>query len=606
MWRFTELPSDVPERDPHEAEFFHLKEPAEAVVREFVQNALDAQEDGKVVVKFTFGEIEKGEVEKFFTNYEDHFIATKITSEDFFNGLDKINFIAIEDFGTSGLDGKTGEDGTHPDGRNNFYNFWWYEGKSKKTGKERGRWGLGKTTFHIASKLRLFWGLTVRHDDDRILLMGKTLLKTHKLNDKTYMYHGYYKEADKFKPYSDTALLEEFQRKFLLKRNNESGFSIVIPVPDEEITPAAILKALIIHYFYPILNGSLEAEIYNKEETIKLTASNLSNIAFDQDWTETEWEKVNVMDLICFIDKSINCEEKLVIDIKDLDKPQIVEDSFRGNIEEIRNAFNEGKLQSFQIPVSVTKKGDGVQETYFDIFIEKAPTLRIADEYYIRSGITISDIKQIKSIPIRGLLIAEDELVTEFLGDAETPAHTDWNERTEEFREKYEDAIRKLRFIKKALLSAVSLIYLPPKEQQRDFLKEIFYVPLEKDTGDKPENGESTGGTPADIPHLIPKFNIISLSDGIKVIPSKAKIEPPVEIEVKVAYDSRRGNPFKNYEVFDFDFSNSLLNINIKGCKIILKNRNIIRAEITEKDFYIEVRGFDSHRDLIANLKEIN
>ena len=52
-----------------------------------------------------------------------------------------------------------------PGGKNNFYNFWWYEGKSEKKGKERGRWGLGKTTFHVASKIRLFFGLTVRQDD---------------------------------------------------------------------------------------------------------------------------------------------------------------------------------------------------------------------------------------------------------------------------------------------------------------------------------------------------------------------------------------------------------------------------------------------------------
>ncbi|MDP2981270.1 MAG: hypothetical protein Q8N67_04325 [Candidatus Omnitrophota bacterium] len=55
MWRFHELGLGVPERDPHEAEFFHLTEPAEAVVREVIQNSLDAKEQrsGKIKVCFT-------------------------------------------------------------------------------------------------------------------------------------------------------------------------------------------------------------------------------------------------------------------------------------------------------------------------------------------------------------------------------------------------------------------------------------------------------------------------------------------------------------------------------------------------------------------------
>jgi hypothetical protein len=32
MWRFTKLEPGVPERDPHEAEFFRLKEPAEDIL----------------------------------------------------------------------------------------------------------------------------------------------------------------------------------------------------------------------------------------------------------------------------------------------------------------------------------------------------------------------------------------------------------------------------------------------------------------------------------------------------------------------------------------------------------------------------------------------
>jgi hypothetical protein len=52
---------------------------------------------------------------------------------------------------------------------------------SGKSGQEVVGWELVKTTFHITSKLRLFFGFTVRQNDSRELLLGKALLKTHRI-----------------------------------------------------------------------------------------------------------------------------------------------------------------------------------------------------------------------------------------------------------------------------------------------------------------------------------------------------------------------------------------------------------------------------------------
>jgi len=43
MWKFKRVEPGEPERDPHEPEFFRLKNPAEALVREVIQNSLDAK-----------------------------------------------------------------------------------------------------------------------------------------------------------------------------------------------------------------------------------------------------------------------------------------------------------------------------------------------------------------------------------------------------------------------------------------------------------------------------------------------------------------------------------------------------------------------------------
>lgn len=49
-WHFRELDQWEPERDPREAEFFHITNLSEAIVREFIQNSLDAK-ISKIIVQ---------------------------------------------------------------------------------------------------------------------------------------------------------------------------------------------------------------------------------------------------------------------------------------------------------------------------------------------------------------------------------------------------------------------------------------------------------------------------------------------------------------------------------------------------------------------------
>lgn len=304
MWKFKRLVPGEPERDPHEPEFFRLKYPAEALVREVIQNSLDAKKSGVTTVKVRFyiGNVEKGNARTYFSSeLEHHLGACNFLAKDYVSS-NRIKFIAIEDFGTTGLDGATGEDGSRPEKGNNFFDFWWREGMSGKRGREAGRWGLGKTTFHMASKLRLFFGLTLRQDDSRELLMGKALLKTHSMNDTRYQYYGYFKPMEDSKPFEDSNIIQDFKEKFSINREDDSGLSLVIPMPDDEVTDLAIMRSVIIHYFYAIMQGVLEVEIVTSSGIQEhLTAGSIVNSALTLEWDGTSWEAVNVSELLQFI-----------------------------------------------------------------------------------------------------------------------------------------------------------------------------------------------------------------------------------------------------------------------------------------------------------------
>jgi hypothetical protein len=146
----------------------------------------------------------------------------------------------------------------------------------------------------------------------------------------------------------------------------------------------------------------------------------------------------------------------------------------------------------------------------------------------------------------------------------------------------------------------------PPRERLEDFLKEIFSISI---AAEEKEGNDSISPPVLSFEGKLGDFNIYPLKNGFKITLNKEvvdKISFPFQAIIRIAYATRRGNPFAQYEKFDFDVSNeSLININGNGCNIIEKNLNVIKVEITSSNFELEVTGFDSNRDLLVDVKKI-
>lgn len=605
MWKFRELQVGETERNPHEAEFFKLTDPSEAVVREFVQNSLDARvdKDIPVRVRIVLSSVLKNTMEKFLgPELREHLKASGLFPS-YYETLSCVPFVTIEDFGTTGLGGETDESARPSQGKlgQNFYYFWKCEGISVKTGKDAGRWGLGKTTFHMASRLRTFWGFTVRSDDNQQLLLGKALLKAHRINNRAYDYDGYYAK-DKSNPIEDKDLVEQFRKTFSLKRKDEAGLSIVIPAPDSEIDLPSIIRSVILHYFYAIMSGNLEVEINGAAGPMELKASNLTENATKADFSGTPWENINIKAFLKFIEKCIQNKEFYQLPQESATQLMIDENSFGESLDRMRENFAATELIAIRVPVRVQEFGKDFAHSYFHVFAMRDATLKAPQEYYVRSGITIVGIKQLGGRPVKALFVAEDPVITSFLGDSETPAHTEWNEKTEDFKGKYVDASKVLRFIKKSVASIVSLLDLPPKEKQVDFLRDIFSVVND----DMVETDEIVVHPPKPvIPKSQPKFEITKTSNGIRVQLTDKEIKLPLRSRLMVAYDVRGGNPFRQYEKYDFDLSAKSLGLTIGGCEVNGVEENVVDFEVTNHDFTLEVSGFDPRRDLVADVKEV-
>lgn len=585
MWKFEKIIPPFPERNPREAEFFKLTTPAEAVVREFIQNSLDARKDNEtVMIKISFISSKIESIREFLdNNLKRHLIACNLLVDEYPRD---VKCLILEDFGTTGLDG----DFTPNAQSGNFYNFWWREGISEKRLQNAGRWGLGKTTFHIVSKIRTFWGLSVRNDR-KTLLMGKTLLKTHTLDNERYHYFGYF-STNNFLPIEDDTIISSFKRNFGINRDNtEPGLSLVIPLPVDEINFDSLQKSVIQHYFYPILAGILKVEINDNDnhKHINLSDNNLIEESSTIDWSDTTWEGINIQEIFEFI-KTAKEKKSFALQIINQDNPEITQESFGEQLDTIKDSFRSGMCIKFKVPVRIKKNDGSSQNTSFTIILKRFSDLRKPFEYYLRAGILISEIKTLRNRPIAALLIAEEDSICEFLGDCETPAHTNWNERTEGFAEKYSNAARILRFIKKSIGQILSIIEEPPSERQFDFLKEIFYIPVIPPIEKKPKI-----------------FNISPIQNGFSITLSSQQIPNlsfPFYATVKMAYDTFRGNPFNQYEEFDFDLGSNSININIQGGNIVNKELNKLEIQVTGNNFRLEVTGFDPNRDLVVDIKQ--
>ena len=185
-WIFRQLRRGDKDRQPTQGEFFAtdaIRSVAEALVRESIQNSLDAslRVSGEAVrVRFHLGTIPTKTIQNYFKEGWSHFTAAG-------NGLDDVpsledfwcSFLTVEDFATTGLIGDVNQ-WRHEQGvKNPFYYFFRTEGRSGKGEEDRGRWGIGKYVFPRSSQINAFFALTVRSDDNRRLLMGQAVLKSH-------------------------------------------------------------------------------------------------------------------------------------------------------------------------------------------------------------------------------------------------------------------------------------------------------------------------------------------------------------------------------------------------------------------------------------------
>jgi len=635
-WKFKPKTKDDMAVDPFQDEFFKTESVggySHALLRETIQNSLDAKiktsPDVRILISIyrRNSAITDEKYQAFFHELTGHLNARDNGLIDRPSQAASLDFLVIEDFNTTGLEGDPGlaDNPQNESAKENFFYFWRNYGRSGKSGTERGRWGLGKTVFSAVSKINTFFGLTIRESDQRSLLMGQSVLKIHTIENRPFMPYGGFgtfgdSQGEQFFPIpiEDPAAIRTFTDAFHLTRTTEPGFSIVIPFPYEDISLPSLKTGIIKQFFYPIVSGELSITIQENGACTELNRDSvvpyLSNGAFLTSEFDGESEDFNLLKIFNFARNAIDMPEDRYIILNhpvDLNAmPAWHDDLFNAvSLPDLRKRFDENEIIGFKIPVKVERKGHEAKLNWFKAFVQRDGSLPGAENYFIREGIRISSISSFRERGIRGMVVIDEGELTTLIGDAENPAHTEWQKDSSKFRNKYKHGAKTLDYVKASLREIIHRLLKPAEGVDRELLGEVFYVdiPEKRPPEEKPEKArdkDKAGQKPGDGPDVdvVSRARPIILSrisGGVRISSNPDSTKEISSAEIRFAYAVRKGNPMKKYRQPDFDLGKDPITIQGSGFEIIRASDNILDVSITDQHFEISVTGFDGQRDLV-------
>ena len=284
QWNFT--PGINFSEGPTDAAGQNFKNSWETLIRESIQNSLDAVKDrsNPVTVKFEFKRFPARNYKEFFT-LKDHIQACLDTFSgakrqygpmlQFFEERNQpnanIEYLQISDYNTRGMKYDPNNDAC------SFSAFVRGVGVHGTTNDESGRggsFGLGKATFYKKSPFKTLFVSTFT-EDNQYVFEGVSCLTTHKMNGVRYSHVGYYDNYDGFPITNEDEIPPRFLRKASEDHIIHTGTDIYIMGRDEaEGDVENIIQSVLVHYWLSVMKGKLVVKVINRNNDEWIIDSN--------------------------------------------------------------------------------------------------------------------------------------------------------------------------------------------------------------------------------------------------------------------------------------------------------------------------------------------
>lgn len=628
-WHYLPHPPKARRRNPVLPELFHdddLRGVAQAVIRESIQNSLDARTSPQTPVRIRIftsgaeGALNPTRAAAYFSSLLPHLKSAYPDSGEQIDAITKLPcpYLVIEDFGTSGLTGDPARVSQPPDGTSdNFFYFFRAEGASDKGDGKRGRWGIGKHTFFSTSRIQTFIGLTIRDQAENPgpLMMGQSISKVHRdpSNENVELEPDGWMAVDDpatWLPHSDLERISKVTDDWKLSRTIEPGLSVVIPYCDEGVTLAELLTSVLIEYSSPILDGSLEVKLESGSgETELLNTATILDVLDRLAAVEPKLDALRVLVKRMANIVAVTQSEVVLLPLTK-GKPEWSREALP---DDIREKFNTSLETSgyavIRVPVGIRLKSKGSvdSESHFDVGFFIDPESKRA--VFIREGIRITAVGS-KAAPFTGLqplVVIPAGALGSLLGDAEGPAHLNWDARRETFKDRYVHGAAWIDFVKHAPRRLIE--FTRGMDRDPDYEIGAGWFPEPDDSGRKRRKKTRTGSPRPTPPPTTPMVLLSQVKGGFsaRLNPEHPDVAKVSIVKLVMAYDRRTGNPFSRWSSADFTLAD--LNIVVQGCDIdeslTVRSENQIAFGVTSTAFKVSITGFDSNRDVIARAEYV-
>ena len=621
-WHFRQIKPGETVVEPTQGQFFHQDvisgSAIRGIVREGIQNALDAKTDSPVTVRIALMGGKQACSPSVASRIFGPEMWSHITAKE--NGLHPdtlpemkslCDYLVFEDFGTTGLTGDIWQYVRQDGQGSDFFNFFRAAGSTDKRGNKLGKWGIGKHTFWMASRINTVFGLSVREDDNIPILMGKTILKSHAIagNRKADHQDGYYgwrsddnpEMIEMVLPLAGENPLAEFRKAFSLQRKNELGLSLVVPWIRDEIRNTSkerLISEVAADYFYPILAGQLIVHVAVNDDEVILDAENIGDNVPDSGIGR-------LIRLARWI-KTAGHQQYAIQPEHSLSEPEWSPGIFSPELlNELCDAFNSGREIALRVNVMVTPKGTAgaysrqkFKKSYFDIaLVQEDDDGGTGSPCFIRGGIIIPRVKSSRIAKnVTALVVSEHGALADFLGDGENPSHTEWQQSL--LTAKYANVGKLLDFVCNSVHHVIRILTQADNERDHEILADIF--PMPKEEGERPQPNPRPIDPPLPRPGLC---HIDKIHRGFSVSSNPDRpLAAGTQLTICVAYRVRQGNPLTRYKPDDFDLGG--FHPGTRGLDLLGRNGNTALVKITADDFYLSFEGFDEHRDLYVKVEE--
>jgi hypothetical protein len=392
-----------------------------------------------------------------------------------------------------------------------------------------------------------------------------------------------------------------------LKRGNEPGLSVVVPWYDKEIGFNDLVAACARDYFYAILIGDLVVDIESPTETLTLSATSLeATLAMRA--PDLSKEMAPMFELAKWA-ITIEPEKVNTINVpppahsykwEDVEIPKEL-------IAAVKTRFRVGERLAFRLNLNIYAKDKPAAPAFFDIYMVQDDADEDGRPVFIRDGIIISDVRPTRrNRGVRALVIVRDSPLATLLGDSENPAHTQWQKDSSHFRGKYTYGKSYIDFVTGSVAAILQAIVGNEDEIDPTLLIDFFNLPAggtgekDKGPGDKDKDKEPPPPPPPPPPPKPQRFRINRIKGGFSVTPGDPAAVVPPNIEIRTAYDVRRGSAMSRYRPEDFKLDKAPIKIEKKGLDIIETENNRMLVAVQDADFSLTVTGFDENRDLVV------